>query len=364
MTRKLALLIGLLLAGLVVGSCSPAPQPATPPPPKSTLVVFAADSLIKPFEDLAKAFMARYPNIDVQSEYHGSIQVIRHVTELHVPIDVAATADYALIPPLMYSATVPETGRPYATSYIRFATNALGLAYTDKSKYAGEINADNWTQILTRPDVKVGLADPRLDAAGYRTLMVFKLAEKVYPQPEDLFNTMFDRQFTEPLKVSQDGGVITVRVPEILETTSNAHIVLRGASMAVVALLQSGDVDYMFEYESVIQQDGLRLVHLPDSLNLGAASQSAGYGRVAVSLDFHRFASVQPVFKGEQIAYGITIPTNAPNPQAAALFVAFLLGPDGRQIMNADHHPMLDPVVADGYARLPPELQKLCEAGP
>ncbi len=50
---------------------------------KTPLVVFAAGSLIIPFADLEKAFEARYPEIDVQAEYHGSIQVIRHVTELH-----------------------------------------------------------------------------------------------------------------------------------------------------------------------------------------------------------------------------------------------------------------------------------------
>jgi molybdate/tungstate transport system substrate-binding protein len=33
---------------------------------------------------------------------------------------------------------------------IRFATNQLVLCYTDKSRYADEVNADNWTDILTK----------------------------------------------------------------------------------------------------------------------------------------------------------------------------------------------------------------------
>jgi molybdate/tungstate transport system substrate-binding protein len=347
---------------------TPATQltPTVPPTPagKTPLVVFAAGSLIRPFDDLAQAFEAKYPHIDVQSEYHGSIQVIRHVTELHMPIDVVATADYALIPQLMYANNVPETGRPYASSYIRFATNKLGLAYSAKSRYAAEIHADNWLDILTRPDVKVGIADPRFDAAGYRALMVFKLAESVYPQQSDLFNQMFDNQFTHPVLVSDESGVTVIRVPEILETRPNAHVVLRGASIQLIALIESGDLDYAFEYESVIEQHSLQLVHLPDSLNLGSPDQAATYGRVMIRLDFKRFASVKPEFKGEQIGYGITIPSNAPHPEAAAQFIAFLLGPEGQKIMAADHHPLLNPAVGDHFDQLPAELKPLCVAGP
>ena len=99
------------------------------------LRVFCAGSLILPFDHLEKAFESRYPHIDVQNECHGSIQVIRHVTELHEAIDVVATADDALIPMLMYPTQDPETGLPYADWYIRFATNRLALAYSPRSQY-------------------------------------------------------------------------------------------------------------------------------------------------------------------------------------------------------------------------------------
>jgi molybdate/tungstate transport system substrate-binding protein len=369
------LYVALVFIMTVATGCSAAtpvpptvPPTALPPtatvPAKTPLVVFAAGSLIGPFGHLAKAFEAQYPNIEVQAEYHGSIQVIRHVTELHIPIDVVATADYALIPQLMYATNVPETGHPYASSYIRFATNKLGIAYSAKSRYAGEINTDNWMDILTRPDVKVGIADPRFDATGYRALMVYKLAESIYPQHDDLFNQMFDYQFTHPMLVSDEDGVTVVRVPEIFETRQDAHVVLRGASIQLIALIESGDLDYAFEYESVIQQHSLQLVHLPDTLNLGSPDQAANYGQVLVRLDFKRFASVRPEFRGDQIGYGVTIPSNAPHPEAAIQFIAFLLGPEGRKIMEADHHPLLNPVVGDHYDLLPPALKALCAPAP
>jgi molybdate/tungstate transport system substrate-binding protein len=349
-SRKIGL--ALLLGCFILTSAGCQPREKTP------LIVFAAGSLIKPFGDLEKAFEAKYPAIDVQAEYHGSIQVIRQTTDLHQKIDVIATADYSLIPMLMYRVQDPETQKPYASWYLHFATNRLGLAYSSKSKYASEINAQNWSEILTRPDVKVGIADPRFDASGYRALMVFKLAESVNHQP-DLFNSMFADQFRIPLAVDEGGGSAIIRVPEVLETQSGAHVVLRGASVQLLALLESGDLDYAFEYESVIQQHGLKLLPLPDTLNLGSASQNDAYGKITVKLDFQRFASLKPEFQGEQIGYGITIPENAPHPDAAAQFIAFLLGPDGRKIMQDDHHPLFDSIDANGYDQLPPALKSL-----
>jgi molybdate/tungstate transport system substrate-binding protein len=322
------------------------------------LSLFAAGSLIGPFERIEEAFEAKYPNIDVQAEYHGSIQVIRHATELHEPIDVVATADASLIPMLMYASRVPETDEPYANWYIRFASNHLGLAYREESKYADEINAQNWTEVLARSDVKVGIADPRFDASGYRALMSFALAE-IAGQNYSLFGPMFDDQFTFPVTIFRGDTRTTITVPEVLETKPGSHIVLRGASVQLIALLESGDLDYAFEYESVIQQHGLKLLALPAEVNLGEKEYSKLYNQVQVDLDFQRFATVKPKFRGEQIGYGITIPGGAPHPNEAALFIAFLLSEEGRKLMETDHHPLLETYIADGYENMPVSLQSL-----
>lgn len=344
-----------LALGLAACSGTPAPGDRTE---KTPLVVFAAGSLIQPFDELEKAFEVKYPDIDVLPEYHGSIQVIRHATELHEPIDVVATADAALIPMLMYAVNDPDTGLPYADWYIRYASNHLALAYNKDSKYADEINADNWVEILSRPDVKVGIADPRFDASGYRALMAVALAEE-RAETYGLFEPFVDGQFTFEPTIFRDDDLTTVTVPEILETSSGAHLVLRGASIQLMALLESGDLDYVFEYESVIAQHGMKLLRLPDEVNLGEERFENLYNRVQVNLDFQRFASVKPEFRGERIGYGITIPSNAPHPKEAALFIAFLLSPEGRDIMEANHHPMFETPLGDGYASIPPELQSL-----
>lgn len=327
------------------------------------LVVFGAGSLIVPFDHLENAFEARYPNIDLQAEYHGSIQVIRHVSELHESIDVVATADATLIPMLMYAVDNPETGEPYADWYISFATNKLAVAYTDKSMYADEINGDNWYEVLSRRDIRVGLADPRFDAAGYRTLMAFALANDHYKQPK-IYTNMFNGRFASPVTLFQDDDETTITVPEIFDSQPDTGLLVRGASIQLLALLESGDLDYAFEYESVIQQHALKMVKLPDAVNLGDEVYNAAYNRVVVEMDFRRFATIEPVFRGERIGYAVTIPSSAPHPEEAALFIAFLLSAEGRAVMQDDFHPVFDPPIGDNYTNIPAELQTLCEPKP
>lgn len=360
MRTSFSLVLLLSLLGLGLGSCNgqrvTAGDDAATPLEKTPLSVFAAGSLIIPFEHIEQAFEAKYPNIDVQAEYHGSIQVIRHATELHEPIDVVVTADASLIPMLMYASHVPETNEPYADWYIRFASNHLALAYNADSKYAYEINAENWTEVIARPDVKIGIADPRFDASGYRALMAFALSEMAN-EDYSLFAPMFDGQFSFPVTIFRGDKLTTITVPEVLETKPDAHVVLRGASVQLIALLESGDLDYAFEYESVIRQHGLKMVSLPAEVNLGEHDFEALYKQVQVNLDFQRFVSVKPQFRGEQIGYGITIPASALHSKEAAQFIAFLLSPEGRRIMEENHHPMFETCIADGYENLPTGLR-------
>ena len=79
----------------------------------------------------------------------GSVKAIRQITDVGKRADVLASADYSLIPGMMY----PE----YADWYVRFATNDMVLAYNpEKSKYAAEITPDNWYELLRKGGVVFG----------------------------------------------------------------------------------------------------------------------------------------------------------------------------------------------------------------
>ena len=318
-----------------------------------------AGSLIVPFDKLATAFEAAHPGVTVTTESHGSIQVLRHVTELGDLFDLAVTADEQLIPPLMYDRKDPHTGKPYADWYCSFATNRMVLAISPKSPLADQLASPDWYRRITRPDVRFGLADPRFDAAGYRALMVLQLAERAYHDPF-LFEDMVMGKFTSPITVDRIGGVDRIRVPEILETTGGSNVVLRGASIQLVALLESGDLDCAFEYESVARQHGLKYVRLPASIDLGEAAQRASYRTVEVKLDSQRFASVRPVFRGDLIRYALTIPANAPDPGLADEFAAYLLGRQGRRILQQEYQPVLTPPTLDNAAAAPEGVRRAC----
>jgi molybdate/tungstate transport system substrate-binding protein len=321
---------------------------------KTKLVVFEAGSLMAPFAQIEKEFEKANPDIDVEIQAHGSIQVIRHVTELGEDVDLVAVADYSLIPMLMY-ATPMADGRPYANWYIKPATNQLVLAYNQQSQFSNEINDKNWYQIISRQDVKIALADPRMDAVGYRTLMVTKLAESYYNVPNIMRNAI-GNHFTPPISDLTINGISTMTVPEFLES-SDKHVYLRGSSMQCIALLESGDIDYAFEYKSVVEQQNLSYIELPSEINLGDVNFSENYRKVRVKIDFRRFKSVVPDFEGLPIYYGLAIPQNTTQGKEAIRFIQFLLSSDGQRIFNENHHPPLLPPVCDNIDLLPEVLK-------
>lgn len=355
--------IGILLFLLMLGSCglsacgtptSSFGSSTSVASAKTTLVVFEAGSLMVPMAEVEKAFEKAHPNIDVQIEAHGSIQVIRHVTELGEDVDVVAVADYSLVPLLMYASFMPD-GRPFAEWYIKPATNELVLARSAASKHADEINAGNWYEIIARSDVRLGLSDPRMDAVGYRTLMACKLAEAHYGV-QNILRDAIGSSMGNGIVSRDEEGKSYITVSELLEP-SDRHISLRGSSMQLISLLESGGIDYTFEYKSVVEQHNLDYVQLPPQVNLGDASMADTYGRVTVKIDFRRFKTVTPVFDGAPIGYGLTIPQNSSHKSEAAEFIRFILGADGGRIFLQCHHPLLVPPECDNVKALPDALK-------
>ncbi|MBC7099480.1 tungstate ABC transporter substrate-binding protein WtpA [Candidatus Bipolaricaulota bacterium] len=308
------------------------------------LRVLVAGSLMVPFQALETAFEAQNPGVDVLVEGHGSIQCIRHVTELGQAADLVAVADWSLIPLLMY-----PTG--HATWTLRFASNRLGIAYTPESAYAQEMGQDNWYRILARPDVRFGFSDPRFDACGYRTLMLLRLADLYYG--EEVFAGLLEGEFVYPFRLVSYGEESEILVPEVVQPRPGSRITLRGSSVGLLGLLETGDLDYGFQYESVARQHGLCFLSLPPQMDLSEAGLSELYSRVRVHLAFRRFQTVTPAFQGRPIVYGLTIPTAAPHPELAAGFIRFLLGPQGKKIMGESHQPLLPSPEADEPQALP-----------
>ncbi|NPA74906.1 MAG: tungstate ABC transporter substrate-binding protein WtpA [Euryarchaeota archaeon] len=288
-----------------------------------SITVLAAGSLAVPFSKIAQVYEKEY-GIKVNIETAGSIQTVKKVSELHRKADIVAVADYNAI----QSYLVPN----YTSWYIKFAKNALVVVYTPHSKYASEINGTNWMSILSRKDVRIGFSSPNDDPCGYRSVMMFYLASKLYN------STIFRDVVENNTGIRVNNGIITVPDDsQLLNLTGKVFI--KQKSVALLGDLESGDIDYAIEYMSVAKQHGLKYITLPDDINLSNSSKSNIYKEAVVQL-----ADGKKI-QGGPINYGITVPNNAPHRDAAYKFVNLLIGKKGREIMDeCGQPPMYEPV--------------------
>ncbi len=275
---------------------------------RDKLIIFHAGSLSVPFKEISAEFNKKYPDILVLRESAGSRMAARKVSELNKPADIVAVADYKVIEEIL----MPK----YTNWYLSFATNKIVIAYNDKSKYANEINADNWYEVITRDGVNYGHSDPNSDPCGYRTFLVWQLAEKYY------------------------------KIPGLYEKLQR-HCPkrnIRPKETDLISLMQTGELDYQFQYLSVAKQHNLKVLKLPPQIDLGNVQYD----------DFYKQAKVQITGKepgtwktqiGEPITYAITIPDNAANKKMAEEFIKFILSPTGRKIMVRNGQPLIIPAI-------------------
>jgi molybdate/tungstate transport system substrate-binding protein len=282
-----------------------------------TLLIFVAASLNKPLQPVLDSFAARTGTV-IQRESGASLEHVRKITELHRIPDLLVLADAEVFPQLL----LPK----YASWFAEFARNRMVVAYTDRSKHAKEITAGNWTQIVQRPDVEVGRTDPDLAPVSYRTLMLFQLAERFYKQP------------------GLSAGLLN-HAP-----TRN----IRPNAAELAALLAAGELDYIYDYQSVAESNGFHFIALPDAINLGDPKRTAEYSAVSVRVRGST-PGTQTTFKGQPILYGLSVPASAPHPAAARKFLEYLSSPAVIATLRAAHVDMLDHPRAVGTG-VPAEL--------
>jgi molybdate/tungstate transport system substrate-binding protein len=296
--------------------------------PAGKVIIFHAGSLTVPLAEMEKAFEAKYPKVDILREGGGSTQMARLISEVGKPADIMASADFTVIDKTL----IPS----HAAWNIRFATNQLVLCYTDKSRFAGEINADNWYQILARKGVVWGHSDPNLDPCGYRSLMVLQLSEIFYNQPG-----LYDK---------------------LLANRPEENV--RPKSVELVSMLDTGNMDYAWEYLSVAVQHNLKYVKLDDHINLGNYRFDDFYKRATVRVTGKK-PGTWTTQTGKSCTYGITLVKNAPNREAALAFLNYVLDPEGGlKVLESMGQPPFVPCrvpTAEMYNQLPDILKARVE---
>ncbi|MGQ4833542.1 MAG: tungstate ABC transporter substrate-binding protein WtpA [Candidatus Asgardarchaeia archaeon] len=282
---------------------------------KTDLVILHAGSLAVPLSTLKTIFEEQNPSVRVLLEGHGSVTCARLIVEGNRTADILAVADYVVIEKYLMPANLADW-------YLIFARNEMVIAYTNHSKYANEINSSNWFEILNRSDVTYGHSDPNQDPCGYRTLLLWKLSDMYYGEP----------------------------VYESLIKNSSRHVI-RPKSVELLSLLESGNLDYAFEYKSVAVQHNLSYIELPPEINLGDWEKASLYAKVNVTL------ADGTLIIGKPILYGITIPKNAPHRDLAISFLKMILSETGQEIFYNLGQPPIYPALTNDLNKVPSEIR-------
>jgi molybdate/tungstate transport system substrate-binding protein len=272
-------------------------------------VIFHAGSLSKSFEEIAALFESQNPGVTVRLISSSSVEATKKVSELNQTADVVATSDWIPIQNYLYPA--------FTDWYGKFASDKMVVAYTNKSQFAHEINGSNWYDILTMPGVAVGRPNPDADPSGYRTLMVWKLAERYYNT-----SILYER-------LSQNARGEYVRQQDV----------------DLINSLKLGEIDYAWSYESIAKQNNFSYVNLPDKINLSNETYESFYQTVSVT-------SAGQQVNGSLIEYGICVPKAAPERELANRFVALVLSREGSAVLAANFELALKPLRTVGQVPL------------
>ncbi len=290
------LVIGLLIA--CAGCVARADVPTVP------ITIYAAGSLARPLR-AALDSIAAAGGPRVQLEVMGSREILRAVTGLGKTPDIIVSADADELEREM----IPG----YVTTSTTFARNRVVLALSARSTKAANVTAANWAESVAGGSLKVARADPGRAPLGYRTQIVWKLAEAVLQRP---------------------GLAIKL-------AAASPESLLRGNESDLVALLESGDADAAWCYESLARSLKLKYVLLGDHIDLGSEADSLLYLRAVVRIPGERPGD-SVVVAGMPIRYGMAVVTNGPDVIGATVLRDRLLDSNSTRIMRRAGLNVLD----------------------
>jgi molybdate/tungstate transport system substrate-binding protein len=177
--------------------------------------------------------------------------------------------------------------------YASFATSPLVIGYKPKSSFASQLTSKPWYEVITEPGFLLGRTDPTTDPKGKLAAEALDQAATTYTLPA----------------LSQLGQSTAGIYPE----------------ENLVGRLQSGQLDAGFFYASEAKAANIPTISL-GSIHLDAE-------------------------------YTVTVVNKAPHTSAGEAFVSFLLGAQGRAIMEHDGLTLDTTPAVTGSQRVPASLR-------
>jgi molybdate/tungstate transport system substrate-binding protein len=304
--------------GFVAGyeyKTSPANSPAAVT--NSTLSVLGAGTLNTLFPQLADLLVNETSNITAPvaaQTYEGSLDITTAITSLDAKSDVAAVADFRLIPQLLE----PK----YAGYEIVFGATPEVLVYNPSLAAFNGINSTNWADKLvndvnTPGNAPFAVWNASTDPNGYNEIFSLELQGLLYNTSATAYYSHFY------------GGAANAPAVPSSTTTKVEH------ESQAATLLNTGVVSAFITYRSYAVVNHLSFVPFNPVVGLQANNSSAlaEYAKLSTTIVAASggFANVAPA----PVLFAVTVPNNAPNPALGAAFVHLLLSPQGSAILSA-----------------------------
>ncbi|MCI0611613.1 extracellular solute-binding protein [bacterium] len=193
----------------------------------------------------------------------------------------------------------------YQSTPTDFMSDEIAIIAGKNAKYFDELTVRYWNTYLLRPDVKVGIPDTAKSYAAIRVPLVWKLAE-TWVHQMSLFESL-----TAKLKTTEP-------------------------QPSIISALQSGNLDYSFDYATQGKQNGLRVFRLLKYYNLGDPTLENVYKSAVIE------TVEKKLLHGEPIIYSIGELKKSKNQTAVQAFIEYVSGNEGRAILQAEE---LAPVI-------------------
>ncbi len=193
----------------------------------------------------------------------------------------------------------PSVQTMYQSTPADFMSDEIAIIAGKNAKYFDELTLRYWNTFLLRPDVKVGIADAAKSYAAIRVPLVWKLAE-TWVHQMSLYESL-----TAKIKTTEPQS-------------------------SIISALQSGNLDYAFDYATQGKQNGLRVFRLLKYYNLGDPTLENVYKSAVIETDEKK------LLHGEPIIYSIGALKKSKNQTAAKAFIEYVSGNEGRAILQAE----------------------------
>ncbi len=314
------------------------------------LTVCHAGSVQSAFSAVEKEFTTQHPSVVVTDVSGGSVALAGRMAAGMQPCDVYAAADYLDIDLLLKPIGL-------ADYTVLFAEGRMVLAYlaTDPTTRgiaaAGDFNppesvpnaASDWYRVLIAPGVRIAGSHPFLDPAGYRSHMIFQLAQTYYNVP-NLYHLLLEHYTILPAI----GGADASHGPTL-----------------------GRDYNFQFTYEhsaaaAAKNNPSYRYLVVPDRIDLSTTTNRRYYAAAVVNIPgLGPLGAKAPVsIPATRVTWGLSISKKSQNPQNAIAFVNLLLGTAGTAALRAYGPAPVTPAVVStsDYRRVPRSVQPLVMA--